>query len=88
VGGENRVAGLAINNSGNSRISGHEFYRLFDLHFSLRSKERNALGAARPDCGKRGRFYNLDYIAINSMRLGLVQGKAAEKGQVSLSSRE
>jgi hypothetical protein len=81
VGGENSVTGLAVNNSGSDRISVHEFYRLFDIHFSFRRKERNALGAASPDCGMRSRFCNLDYIAVNSMRLGFVQGNAAEKGR-------
>ena len=31
---------------------------------------------------------NLDYIAADSMRLGLIQGNAAEKAVVELSSRD
>jgi len=31
-------------------ISGNEFYRLFHLHLFVRSKKRNALGAAAGDC--------------------------------------
>jgi hypothetical protein len=87
VGGETKFTGLAVNNSGSSRISGHELYRLFNLHFSFRGKERNALGSARPDCGKRGRSFNLDHIAADSIRLGLIQVNAAEKTEVELSSR-